>query len=341
MSNRTKNIIYPIILLSVMFVVWKMRQPDTPTQQVAFSGQTMGTTYNVAYYDTKNTNYKAGIDSLLQVFNQSLNHYLPDSELSRFNRDTNWQFELPYFSKILSGSEKFFKLTNGAFDPTVMPLVNAWGFGPGEKAIPDSTTIDSLKALVGFDKIVVDSRRVSKTDARATLDFSAIAKGYGVDVVVAYLREKGINNLFVEIGGEVRCLGQNLTDKRPWRVGIIDPDSDLLNKKVKTTVLLENKAMATSANNFNYRVVDGVKFSHTISPYTGYPIKQAILSASVFADNCMAADALATAFMVMGHQKAIALLNDHPEIDAYLVFSTPDGNTSTYATSGISEKIAD
>jgi thiamine biosynthesis lipoprotein len=189
--------------------------------------------------------------------------------------------------------------------------------------------------FIGYDKITFDNKKVTKSDARTTISFSASAKGYGVDVVADYLKRNGIDNYFVEIGGEVVASGKNLERNTPWIVGILDPDSDELNQFAYAQVALDNRAMATSGNYFNYHVIDGVKFGHTISPTTGYPIQHNLLSASVFAEDCQTADALATAFMVMGKEKSIEFLKEHSEYNAYLIFSKPDGSHTDFATEGI------
>lgn len=230
-------------------------------------------------------------------------------------------------------------MTGGAFDPTVMPLVNAWGFGPDKEMKHDSAYIDSLKQLVGFDKIRFSKQRVSKSDPRIQLDFSASAKGYGVDVVAAFLEDKGIKDLFIEIGGEVVAKGKNLYTNDIWKIGILDPDSDEINQFYTAIVGLKDRAMATSGNYFNYYIENGIKYSHTISPFTGYPIRHPLLSASVFANDCMTADALATACMVVGHEKAIEIAENHPEIDVFLVYSDAQGKRKTYASKGIASLI--
>ena len=334
MNNRVKNIIYTIVLLAAMFFVWKYRQ-GKQERLVYLNGKTMGTTYNIKYFDSEARNFKAEIDSLLEVFNQSLSTYIKDSEISRFNQGASLEFELPYFYPVLKESKYVYELTNGAFDPTVMPLVNAWGFGPDKDIAPDSATIDSLRKVVGFNKLRFDEKEVSKKDPRVQLDFSAVAKGYGIDVVADFLTAQQLSNYYVEIGGEVACKGKNLANGQYWKVGIVDPGSDILNPYFKATVLLQDRAMATSANNFNYKVVDGVRYAHTLSPQTGYPIKHPLLSATVFADRCITADALATSFMAMGHEKAIKILESNEQISAFLIYSGEDGGIRTYTTNDI------
>ncbi|MCA6078235.1 FAD:protein FMN transferase [Fulvivirga sedimenti] len=340
MDLRFKNILYTLILVGAVVIVYLWRNSGEPVL-VTFTGTTMGPIrYSVKYYDEKERNFKTEVDSILIAFNQSLNTYIPDSEISQFNLDSVWNFKSEYFFPVLELSDRIYNETNGAYDPTVMPLVNIWGFGPGEQQFPDSSAIDSIKTFIGFERISYDKNQVAKSDRRVQLDFSASAKGYGVDVVVDFLIDQGINNCFVEIGGEVRVVGSNIENDMPWRIGIIDPNSTEGSVRQFAVIELENRAIATSGNYFNYRVVDGRKFSHTIDPSSGYPVVHPLLSASVTAQTCMEADALATAFMVMGHEKAIKYLNEHPEIGAFLIFSTPSGELSTYGTVGLNVKMS-
>ncbi len=339
MTLRIKNIIYTLGLLSAMFLVWHYRQ-DNQATITKIVGETMGTTYHISYFDEQQHDFKSEVDSLLTIFNHSLNTYLPDSEISQFNTSGSFVYELPYFYSVLEGSQEVFQITDGAFDPTVMPLVSAWGFGPQEGGSPDSLLIDSLKQYVGFDKVIsFDKTSISKKTMGSTLDFSAIAKGYGVDVIADFLTQQGVEHLFVEIGGEVVVRGKNIASDTPWKIAIINPESDVLTPTFVAYATLDNQAVATSANNFNYRIIDGVKYSHTISPHTGYPITHKILSATVFASDCMIADALATSFMVMGHEKAIEILQKNTDIDAFLIFNDDNGTMSTYITEGVKNQI--
>lgn len=339
MNLRFKNIIYSLGLLSAMFLVWYYRQGnDVPIMTI--SGETMGTTYHISYFDEEKRDFKQGVDSLLIVFNNSLNTYLPHSEISQFNSTGSFTFELPYFHPVLQSSQKIVSMTFGAFDPTVMPLVNVWGFGPEQNIDIDSVTIDSLRQYVGFEeKITFDASQVSKQNMGSTLDFSAIAKGYGVDVVTEYLQSQGAQNIFVEIGGEVSIKGKNINTDKPWKIAIINPESEITKPDFIAYATLIDQAVATSANNFNYRIIDGKKYSHTLNPKTGYPIVHEILSATVFAKDCMTADALATSFMVMGHEKAIKLVDEQSGIDAFIIYSNPAGEISTYISEGIKEQI--
>lgn len=344
MSTRSKNIIYSILLLALMAIVYFVREgedkqgkehdEDKPVK-ISFQGRTMGPiVYNITYFDQDNRNFKQQVDSLLEVFNQSLSTYIPDSEVSQFNRDSVFYFDLPYFYHSVKKTKEISRITEGAFNPTIMPLVNLWGFGPKSVNRPDSSMVDSLAKLVDYELIQYDSQKVWKLNKAVSVDYSASAKGQGVDVVAEFLEMNGINNYFIEIGGEVRTGGTNLEKERGWIVGILHPDSDEINQHYYATAVLEGKAMATSGNYFNYRVVDGVRYSHTISPFTGYPILQKLLSASVMADDCLTADALATAFMVMGHEEAIDFLITYSAYDALLIYTSKEGGIKHYVTDG-------
>ena len=331
MDNKRKNLIYSVVLLSLLGIVWMSRSNGSEEiKQITVKGETMGTYYDIRYLDNNQRNFKKSIDSLLQVFNQSVNHYLPDSEISRFNKQDSLNFNLPYFPKMLKQSKQISKITNGAFDPTVGPLVNAWGFGPEEPIYPEQQTVDSLLQLVGFEHISFNESRAYKNNPAASVNLSAIAKGYGVDVVADFLENKGINNLKVEIGGEVVCRGVN-ADAKPWRIGVSKPDGS---GEYVAVFPLSNQAMATSGNYLNYYVKDGKRYSHTINPKTGYPVEHNLLSATVFAKNCAEADAYATAFMVMGLEDSKKLLQSLEGIEAYFLYDD-NGEIKTFRSPGV------
>jgi thiamine biosynthesis lipoprotein len=338
MNNRTRNAIYSLILLVAIVGVFLWRKSGKP-QQVRIEGETMATTYHVTYFDEQARNFKKSVDSLLQIVNKSINTYDSSSEISRFNSDPHGiRFQLPYLRPPLEIAATVVTESQGAFDPTVMPLVNAWGFGPAVQELPDSTEIDSLLTFVGFEKIRFNGDSLWKLDERTQLDFGGIGQGYGADVITGFLRSKGIHHMFVELGGEGMACGINLESNKPWKVGILDPRSTPEHQFFKAYIDLSDRSFTTSGNYFNYREVNGQKFSHTIDPATGYPSQKEILSASVFAADCATADAWGTAIMVMGHEKAIQLLKEISGIDAFLVYSTPEG-IATFATDGISAKL--
>lgn len=335
MSNRLKNIIYSVLLILAVFLVYQYRKHQTPAP-VTISGETMGTTYHITYFDEKQRNFKTSVDSLLVEVNKAINNYDPESEVSRFNANSlSLKIESPYFLPPVKVAAQVHEASGGAFDPTVMPLVNSWGFGPGRIQKMDTSKVDSIKAFVGFEKINFSNGSIWKSDPRVQLDFGGIGQGYGADVITGFLQSKGITNMLVELGGEGMAVGVNLKSGKPWEIGILDPASTRDNQFFKAKVSLTGKSFTTSGNYFNYREVDGKRYSHTIDPDTGFPVQRALLSASVFSPDAATADAWGTAFMVMGHEKAIDILNESPGIDAFLIYTGDDGKIQTYATPGI------
>ena len=245
------------------------------------------------------------------------------------------------FIEVFKLSQQVSKDTDGAFDITVAPLVNAWGFGTKSEEMPDQHAIDSLLTIIGYQKVSLVGRQVKKTDARVMLDCSAIAKGYGTDAAAHLLKEKGITNYMVEIGGEVVTHGIN-EQRIPWKIGVTKPTDDALatSHELQTVLNLTDKAMATSGNYRNFYYKGGRRYAHTINPKTGYPVQHNILSATVIADDCARADAYATAFMVMGFDGAKEVLKRNPDLMAYLIYDD-DGINRVWYSSGLQDKIAE
>jgi thiamine biosynthesis lipoprotein len=303
-------------------------------------GKTMGTTYRVIYFDALDRNFTLSIDSLLVLVNRSINTYDPSSEVSAFNRSSKGiQFGIPFLKLPLKKALEVASLTNGAFDPTVMPLVNAWGFGPEHFTLLPDRKIDSLKKFVDYRKIVIENDSVKKSDPRIQLDFGGIGQGYGADVVAAFLKSKGVTNFLVELGGEGVASGKNLQKGSYWKVGILDPNSTRESQFYKAYVTLRDQSFTTAGNYFNYRTINKKKYGHTIDPRTGYPVEHTLLSASVFAHDCTTADAWDTAFMVMGVSESIAFLSARSDLEALLIFLSPEGHLQTYVTPGLKEFI--
>ncbi len=338
MNNRAKNALYSVLVITAVVIVawWRSADDKTP---IKIEGETMATTYHITYFDSKHRDFKKSVDSLLILVNLSINNYNPTSEVSLFNKsNSGFKFKQPYLLPSIKVASQVFTDSQGAFDPTVMPLVNLWGFGSQKVTRPDSTKIDSIKTFVGFEKIQFNQDSVWKLDSRTQLDFGGIGQGYGADVVTDFLKGKGIKNMLVELGGEGMAIGTNIQTGKRWELGILDPNSTEMEQYSKAYVSLQDKSFTTSGNYFNYRIVDGKKYSHTMDPKTGYPAMREILSASVFANDCTTADAWGTAIMSMGHIKAIELLKQHPELDAFLIYSTKEG-MATYATPTISKDL--
>lgn len=308
---------------------------------VKIAGETMGTTYSVIYQGE--ADYKAEIDSLLLAFNQEVSTYIPDAMISVFNQSEAGialaDFEhYVHFLANLEQSREVVGITDGAFQPTLMPLINYWGFGYTEKKAVtqiDSLRVDSLMDFVGMDLIQLTGDSLRKKRVGVQLDFSAIAKGFGVDLLGQLLEERGVENYFVEIGGEALGRGQSPRGDA-WRVGISVPRSEAALGEYAEVAPLNNRAVATSGNYRNYYEVAGEKYGHTINPYTGFPEKNNLLSASVFAKDCATADALATAFMVMGFSKAQAQVEAMEGIEAYFIVGEQDGNMQPHFSSGLS-----
>ena len=291
--------------------------------------------YNVKYEGT--ILFKNQIDSVLVAFNKSLSTYIPDSEISLFNNEDLLTSPSRLFDEVLSKSLEIYQQTNGAFDPTVGPLINAWGFGAGQAtATLDSAKVDSLLLLVGLEKVAIASDKITK-DTKVYLDFSAIAKGQAVDEVGRFLENKGVRNYMVEIGGEVRCRGLNQSGAT-WTIGIEDPLVQINERKAMALVTLDDLSLATSGNYRNYYERDGRTYAHIIDPRTGYTADHNLLSASVFAKDCMIADAYATAFMVMGLEQSIKFVEANDELDAVFVYQT-DSLIDVYESLSIDQSV--
>lgn len=338
MNNRVKNALYSLILLVAILLVWKFRQ-QKDVAPLKISGRTMGTTYHITYFDSNQRNFQVAVDSLLRLVNKSINTWDSTAEVSVLNRGRAVQVKLPYLIPPLEISKQVHEASGGAYDPTVMPLMNAWGFNQStDREKPDSARVAALMEYVGFDKLHFDQDSVWKDDPRVQLDFGGIGQGYGADVITDFLKSKGIENMLVELGGEGMAVGRNLQTNKPWELGILDPNSTPDNQFFKAYVSLENRSFTTSGNYFNYRIIDGRKYGHTMNPATGFPVQHDLLSVSVFADDCSSADAWGTALMVMGREKAIATLKEQKNIDALLIYST-EGGLGTFVTDGIKSQV--
>lgn len=302
------------------------------------TGLIFGTVYNIIYqYDN---NLKQDIEAELKRVDFSLSPFNKQSIISKINRNENVKTD-KMFTDVFILAQSISKETDGAFDITVAPLVNAWGFGFKNGTKPTPHAIDSLKQIVGYEKTSLINRTVRKKDSRMMLDCSAIAKGYACDVIASFLRKKGIENFMVEIGGEIVTQGIN-SERLPWKIGVTKPVDDTLDTKqeLQTVLNVTNKAMATSGNYRNFYYKNGKKYAHTIDPKTGLPVQHNILSATVLADNCATADAYATAFMVMGLDKAKTVLEKHPELMVYFIYSDEKGNNAVWYSPSLREKIA-
>jgi len=323
---------------------------QTPTIEYAkIIGKTMGTTYSVVYQDAENRNFKAEIDDLLVAINADVSTYETNSIITQWNKntisDSLWAAENKHFDANVKLALEIAIKTNGAFDPTITPLVNHWGFGyTGKEPISkiDTLVVDSLMEFVGLDLLewtepmLGEKGRLSlmKLDGNVQLDLGGSAKGYALDEVGALLETKGVKNYMVEIGLEVKCKGQN-PNGNIWTIAINTPKKEAKLTDIQEVVQLKNLSVATSGNYRQSYEIGGRKIAHIINPKTGYPEKSNLLSVSVFAKNCAVADAYATAFMVMGMEKALAFSENEPYLEALFIYGNEAGEMEVKTTTGM------
>ena len=290
-------------------------------------GKIFGTTYNIKYRTTKNLHKE--IKKVLMDVDNALSMFNKNSIIRAFNenRDTTAN---EMFTYVFNLAQEVSAKTDGAFDITVAPLVNAWGFGFKKGTLPNDTTVKNMLEYIGYNTISLQDGKLVKEDDRTMLDCSAIAKGYGCDAVACMLEEKGVKDYMIEIGGEVVTNGKNDRGEN-WNIAISKPTEDATEHQV--VISISGRGMATSGNYRNYREIDGKKFAHTIDPRTGYPVQHSLLSATVVAENCAKADAYATAFMTAGLDKAKEICKEN-DIEAYFIYSDDNGAYHTFATDG-------
>ncbi|MGM0666237.1 MAG: FAD:protein FMN transferase [Bacteroidota bacterium] len=332
------------ILLFFVIVAFISSCKTADNIQSNIRGFTQGTGYSVIWYHDKkiqDQEVQEDIEGILSAIDSSLSTYNPASIISRVNRNEDVVLD-SFFVNVFNRSYEIWALTGGAFDITAAPLINAWGFGPDATKRFNESIKNRLMELVGMDKIKIVEGRVVKSDPSMCLDVNAIAQGYTVDVLCAYLSSRGIEKYLVEVGGEVRTRGTKPGDL-PWIIGLDKPSDGNYTPGLhrQADIKLVDKALATSGNYRKFFIEDGVKYSHTIDPKTGYPVRHKLLSATVITNDCMTADALATACMVMGLEKAREMILGMEEVDAYLVYSDDEGNFKTWFTEGMIEFLSD
>jgi thiamine biosynthesis lipoprotein len=330
------------IVIFILVLLYFATHSVKKGEYVSISGFAQGTSYHITYESRMGKNLHPAVDSLLADFDMSLSTYQPNSIISRFNRNesgvkADWKF-ITVFNK----SYEVYQKTDGAFDITVGPIVNVLGFGSADTLDVDSTMIDSLLQYVGMNKVRMEDNRLIKEAKETKLDVNAIAQGYSVDLVAAMLEAKKIRNYMVEIGGEVRTKGRNAKNQI-WRIGIDKPVEGNMypGAELQAIIQLKNRSLATSGNYRKFYEKNGVKYVHTINPKTGYPVISNLLSATVVANDCITADAYATAFMVFGVEKSIDFLSKNKFLEAYLIYSDEKGNFKIFTTDGLSKYIVD
>lgn len=339
-------------------VAVNQNEEDNSPRKIEIYGNAQGTTFAILCNDNIAIT-KEEVQYILADFDTALSSYIPESVISKLNNAAAGLFTYEdknnFFNRCYILSEQIYKNTGGSFDPSVYPLVDGWGFMKDIETVPDSMAVDSLRTLIGFepghhfrflkskDSTANQLHQIQKITTNAKLDFNAIAKGLSVDVLCEELDRRGAQNYYVEIGGEIRVKGRN-AEGGLWRIGIDQPfeHSNVDNRVLQEIISVNNKAVATSGSYRRFYEKNGVKYSHTIDPKTGYPVQHSLLSATVVANDCGTADAMATAFMVMGVEKSIAFLEAHSdlELEAYLIFTNAKGRTEIFKTVGFAEMIA-
>lgn len=329
--------IFSFLILSVLLSACNREE-----QLLRWSGNTQGTTYSIICLTGK---YSAGflsgkVSEILEEIDKSLSVYNKASVISRINRN---ETDIPdkYLAEVIGISQKVSELTGGAFDITVGPLVQAWGFGPEENRKFDTAKLDSLMNLIGYRKIRVEKGRIVKDNPGITIDVNAVAQGYTADVIGRFFDSLGIRNYLIEVGGEVKSAGTK--SGKAWRIGIDKPvDNNMIpGENLQAVIELNGEGLATSGNYRKFYEVDGVKYSHTIDPVSGYPARNRLLSATIIAGESAVADALATACMVMGPEKAIEFIKSHPEYEAYFVISGDSGEYKTWMSEGLKKRVTE
>jgi len=327
-----------VLALSVFTIV---SCQNSPSKYIYNKGMVYGTIYSITYESPNGIDLQEKITEKFNEYNRMFSTYDKESIISKINKNEPVELSNEFiicYEKAVEVS----KITNGAFDITAGAMVNAWGFGPEEKKKMTQEKVDSLIEITGFQKIKLENGQIIKENPNIKIDMSAIAKGYTSDLIANFLAENGCKNYMVEIGGEVAAKGINERGKT-WTIGINKPDeNDILGSTgLQAKVKLTDHGLATSGNYRNFYVEDGKKYAHTIDPKTGYPVQHSILSSTVVANDCMTADAFATAFMVLGLDSSIEITRNETEIEVFFIYADEQGNNQVYMSDGFGEYIID
>lgn len=334
-----KKILFLSVLIPSMFALSFCSGPTKVKQAIRLKGDAQGTYYSMAYFDSLNRNLQPQVDSILRAFDQSVSLWLPGSILSRVNRNDTTVVLDKHFIGNFKMSQLVSKATGGAFDMTVGPLVEVWGFGFQSREKVGKRMVDSLLPFVGYQNIRLLNGKVIKKYPQMRIDFNGIAQGYSDDVVGRFFESKGIKNYLIDIGGEVAAKGQK-PDGEAWKVGIEKPAENRDSPRIlKAVIALRNLSVATSGSYRKYYIENGIRYSHTIDPKTGFPVQHSLLSVSVLTNNTGMADAYATAFMVMGYKKSRKFVESHKNLEAFFIWDKPGSGFQTYATAGFKKVL--
>lgn len=316
-----------LMLLAMMFASCA-KQP----QKMVLQGLVQGSYYAITYYDEEGRNFQQEIDSIFHAVDMSVNLWVDSSVICKVNRNEEVALD-QIFIENFEVAQRAAALSDGYFDPTISPLVSAWGFSAKNPQLPPLTShlIDSLKQLVDYRKVRIEDGKLIKENPAMKLDFNAIAQGYTTDLVGALLEAKGIKSYIVDVGGEIFARGTK-PDGKPWVVGIEKPSADWDSERVvQQRVELEDKGIVTSGSYRKYVERDGKRYSHCIDPMTGYPVEHNLLSATVIAENATWADALASVCMVMGMERSLELIKTLEGVEVYYIFVNDRNELETYS----------
>ena len=324
-----------------LFLILMVSCKNERLQKSFFQGQAFGTTFSIQVYSINEIDFEKGIDSVLSKVNNSVSTYIPESDISKINSGNTTIIVDDIFIDNFNISAEVYEITGGFFDPTIGVLRNAYGFGDTNSIQEiDSLALDSMMKFVGFNKVKLTSEnKIEKLYPEIYIDFNAVAKGYGIDLIGSYLDSKGVGNYLIELGGEILAKGKNVEKNKSWLVGI--ENVNLNDKSFSSIIALENIAMATSGNYRKFRIdsLTGKKYVHTLNPITGSAAKSDITSATVLAPTCALADAYATAFMALGLENSKAILKNIDKIDVYFTYNDQNNEEQVFATEGLKNRL--
>ena len=327
----------------ILFILFISCNSTPEIKEQVYRGEALGTTYQVKFFHPEKLEIQKGLDSIFNVINSSMSTYQADSDISRINTGDSTVVVDEHFVEVYNYSLQIFEESNGFFDPTVGKLVNAYGFGPETGNVQLSQgKLDSIREFVGFNKIALTpGNQIKKMHTEIFIDFNAIAKGYTVDVIARYLDGKNVQDYLLELGGELVAKGFNRQKDQAWAVGIDNPLQEESTRSLQAAVKLENRAMATSGNYRKFRIdsLTGQRFVHTINPLTGLAEKSNLLSASVLAENCTLADGYATAFMALGYEKAVEMVESIENVDVFFIYTDEENKVKIYTTPGFEKAL--
>lgn len=327
----------PIILLPICVASCKPYKRE----YTQLKGFTQGTTYTITYFDLQARDFSESINDILEKVDSSMSLYRENSIINNFNRSEKGIEVDTLLAEVVKLSLLYTSQTNGAFDITVGPLARAWGFHMKKGELHDDMEVQRLLNSIGSDKILLDGLFLIKKQPEVIIDVNAIAQGYTVDLIAEFLELQGVVDYLVELGGEIRTLGISPRGKH-WLVGVDRPEDHALSGESLQVILsLSGESLVTSGNYRKFFVKDGVRYSHTIDPSTGYPVNHSLLSATVIDKTSARADALATAFMVMGTEATKDWVKKNPEVEAYLIYSDEFGEYQVWMSDAMKKRIVD